>query len=561
MSDVTDPAVLVVGAGPVGLALAIELGFRGIRVEVIDAGDGGVPFPAGEAIFSRTMEHLRRWGMADAARADACPPADFPHRIVFATSATGHRLTEFDFGITNVDAGEYAQYTPEGPTFFSKFYLLPLLLQGARHWPGVQVTYGQRLLEFDQDQHGVTAQIEDVRTGELTSRRAAYLLGCDGGGSSVRKWLGIELAGNFAQGQNYAVYFRAPELKSLLECHLGGVAAQIQILSSAQRPYITVVNGVDEWRLSVYLDREPEPNEAMRWIEEAVGRPIEVQILRTQPWTGHQVVASRYRDGHVFLAGDAAHLLWPKGGFGANTGIGDAVDLGWKLAATLHGWGGPALLDSYESERRPIAARNVAEAASNWRADANLRPDPVLDEDSERGEAARAGAGAVIRRLRLKEYRSIGVQLGYRYADSPVILRDGTPEPLDEPDSYVPSTWPGCRAPHAWLPDGSSTLDHFGSGFVLVYSGEEGASDAQRFCAAARGAGVPATVLELSEPDTIALYEQAFVLVRPDGHVCWRADTVPSDIGALLVAVCGRRPARSGPESGDPVRLAHVAED
>lgn len=556
-----DETVLVVGAGPVGLALAIELGSRGIPVEVIDAGDGQVPFPAGEAIFARTMEHLRRWEMAQEARARACPPPAYPHRIVFATSVTGHRLTEFDFGITNVDAGEYAQYTPEGPAFLSKFYFLPLLSQGARRWPCVNIAYRQRLVTFEQDELGVTALIEDVRTGQRVKRRAAYLVGCDGASSSVRKQLGIELAGNFAQGQNYAVHFRAPGLKALMENHLGGVAAQVQTLSSPQRPYITVVNGVDEWRLSVYLDGEPNPGAAMRWILEAVGKPIDVQILSAQPWSGHQVVAARYRDGRVFLAGDAAHLLWPKGGFGANTGIGDAVDLGWKLAAILQGWGGPALLDSYEAERRPVAARNVAEAASNWHADASLSPDLVLAEDTERGEAARVRVGALIRRLRLKEYRSIGIQLGHRYADSPVILRDGTPEPPDEPDSYLPSTWPGCRAPHAWLPDGTSTLDHFGSGFVLVYSGSKLAGAAQRFCAKAHGGGVPVTVLELKDPDTIALYERAFVLVRPDGYVCWRADILPSDGAALLEAVSGHGVSTNAIASGDPLSPAYVAED
>ncbi len=243
-----------------------------------------------------------------------------------------------------------------------------------------------------------------------------------------------------------------------------------------------MVNGVDEWRLSVYLEEGAEPQDPAALVHEAVGAPIGVEILAAQPWSGHRVVAHSYREGRVFLAGDAAHLLWPKGGFGANTGIGDAVDLGWKLAATLQGWGGPSLLDSYEEERRPIAVRNVSEASSNWTSDARIVPDPVLDRDDAEGEQARVEMGRLIRRLRGREFRSIGVQLGYRYAGSPICVPDGAPEPPDEPDDYVPSTWPGCRAPHVWLPDGSSVLDHFGHGFVLVVSRPDGTAGPDPCC-------------------------------------------------------------------------------
>jgi FAD binding domain len=271
-------------------------------------------------------------------------------------------------------------------------------------------------------------------------------------------------------------------------------------------------------------------------VHEAIGEPIEVEILRSQPWSGHRVVASRYRHGRVFLAGDAAHLLWPKGGFGANTGIGDAVDLGWKLAAVLQGWGGPDLLDSYEIERRPVAVRNVSEASSNWTSDARLAPDPLLDRSDGVGAEARREIGDLIRQLRGREFRSIGVQLGHRYAASPICLPDGTPEPPDEPDVYVPSTWPGCRAPHAWLPDGSSTLDHFGRGFVLVATG---AADTDPAIRAADVLGVPLSVLRIDDPSVVQLYAAPLVLVRPDGHVAWRGASVPADPIALVNQVRG----------------------
>ncbi|WP_319198867.1 FAD-dependent monooxygenase [Streptomyces sp. WI04-05B] len=538
--------VLVVGAGPVGLALATELGWRGVPVTVIDQGDGQVPFPAGEAIFSRTMEHLRRWGCAEEARTESAPPPDYPHRTVFATSATGRVLTDFDYGVTNRSSGVYTRLTPEGPAFLSKFSFVPLLARTAGELPGVEIRYGTRLETTEQDSEGVLAVVRDVASGTTETLAGTYLVACDGGRSGIRRALGIEFEGMFAQGHNFAVHFRAPQLLDLLREKLGGPAVQIHTLASARRPYITVVNGVDEWRLSVYLDEEPDPDDAVAWIREAVGAPIDVEILAAQPWSGHCVVARTYREGRVFLAGDAAHLLWPKGGFGANTGIGDAVDLGWKLAATLQGWGGPALLDSYERERRPIAVRNVTEASSNWRADAQLVPDPALDRLDAEGERLRRELGEEIRRSRAKEFRCTGVQLGYRYSGSPICVPDGSPEPPDEPDEYVPSTWPGCRAPHAWLPDGGSVLDHFGRGFTLVVSGS---ADPTPLVEAARGCGVPLTVLRLADPAAVELYERPLVLVRPDGHVGWRGGQAPVDPAAVLDMVRGATHPPLDPEA------------
>ena len=531
--------VVVVGAGPVGLALAIELGSRGVEVEVLDEGDGSVEFPAGEAIFSRTMEHLRRWGIADETRAQGEPPIDYPHRIVFMTKVTGHLLTSFEHGASNGDPGEYAAYTPEGPAFLSKFSLLPALQRAAAELPTVRISYRTRVTGLSQGADRVEAEVEDVVSGARRRVDGVYLAGCDGGRSTVRRALGIGFVGDFAQGRNFAVHFRAPELRGLLLEHARGLAAQIQTLASACRPYITVVNGVDEWRLSVYVNGDPTVQDAVRWVREAVGRPIDVEILRAQPWSGHRVVAERYRSGRVFLVGDAAHLLWPKGGFGANTGIGDAVDLGWKLAAVLRGWGGPALLDIYEAERRPIAQRNVKEASSNWTSDGQLVPDPVLDRDDELGTAARRAMGQLIRDLRGREFRSIGVQLGYRYARSPVIVPDNSPEPPDEPDHYTPTTWPGSRAPHVWLADGSSLLDHFGQGFTLVDT-EAGASEvAGELAAAAAARSLPLQVLRLDSSEVARLYPTRLTLVRPDGHVAWRGAELPAEPDVLLDQVRG----------------------
>jgi 2-polyprenyl-6-methoxyphenol hydroxylase-like FAD-dependent oxidoreductase len=555
----TDDGVLVVGAGPVGLALAIELGTRGVPVDVVDAGDGTVGFPAGEAVFSRTMEHLRQWGISEQARVESEPPVDFPHRIVFMTKVTGHLLTTFEIGASNADPGAFGPFTPEGPAFLSKFSFLPLLERTAAALPAVRIHHGLELEDLAQDDRGVTAHVRDRDTESRRPVRGAYLVGCDGGRSTVRRRLGIALSGEFAQGRNLAVHFRAPGLLRLLETCAGGRAAQVQTLASTSRPYITVVNGVDEWRLSVYVTAQPSPNDAERWVREAVGADVDVQVLSAQLWSGHRVVADRYRVDRVFLAGDAAHLLWPKGGFGANTGIGDAVDLGWKLAAVLAGWGGDTLLDSYQAERRPIALRNVTEASSNWTSDARIVPDPVLDRDDADGDEARRRTGELIRELRGREFLSIGVQLGYRYRHSSVIVPDGSPEPPDQPDVYVPSTWPGCRAPHVVLADGSSILDAFGDGFTLVRAAEpthasaptcpeDAACDEDPLSTAAAARGLPLRAVAVAAAGPGALYPSRFTLVRPDGHVCWRGDDLPDDPDLLLDTVTGAQPVRAAQE-------------
>jgi hypothetical protein len=268
---------------------------------------------------------------------------------------------------------------------------------------------------------------------------------------------------------------------------------------------------------------------------------VPFELLAVRPWTGHCVVAERYQDGRVFLAGDAAHLNWPAGGFGMNTGVGDAVDIGWKLAAMLHGWGGPKLLDSYTAERKPIAMINVNEAAEMRASFDNQTPfSPRIEEDSEEGKGLREKARVAILRTRAKEFQhdSAGIELGYRYENSPICVSDGTSPPAIDHGLYVPSTWPGARAPHVWLKDGRSTVDLFGRGFTLLaLSSTE--TDCAAFIAAARKAGMPLDLVTLDEPVVREAYERRMILVRPDGHVAWRGDTVPDNPAAIIDHVRG----------------------
>jgi 2-polyprenyl-6-methoxyphenol hydroxylase-like FAD-dependent oxidoreductase len=532
--DTIEVPVLVVGAGPVGLALAADLGWRGVGCLAIEQGDGAFVFPASEAIFVRTMEHLRRLGLANAVLGSPFP-IDYPRNVLFVTRLTGRLLARFERDSNGAAYARAGALSPEAPIWCPKMWFDPTLAAYVRAQPAADLRYGWRLESFTQDDRGVRALVSVPAENRTVEVRARYLAACDGAKSTVRRDLGIAFEGQFAEGHNYSVYFRAP---GLLAGQPHGLASQFLALASRHRAALSTVNGKDLWRLSLYVrPEEVAALDPVACIRDAYGAELEAEVLRAQPWSGHRVVAERYRDGRVFLAGDAAHMLWPKGGFGANTGIGDAVDLAWKLAATLEGWGGEALLESYEAERRPIGLRNVAEAASNRAADGELPAGPLLEAAGAAGDALRARVGEVILRTRWKEWNTLGVQLGYRYADSPVIAADDTPPPPDEPSAYVPSTWPGCRAPHAWIAPRRSTLDLFGRGFALLRFGA--GIDAGGIERAAARAGVPLQLHTIRNPEIAALYESPLVLVRPDGHVAWRGTRAPQDAAELVDRVRG----------------------
>jgi 2-polyprenyl-6-methoxyphenol hydroxylase-like FAD-dependent oxidoreductase len=351
--------VLIAGAGPTGLALAIELGSRGISCLVVEQGDGSVDFPTTNLVNTRTCEHLRRWGLADRARYEAGFPTDYPRNYVFVTRMNGYEVARFDHP-ANGDPESRSPHSPEGRIWVSKPFFDPVLHQHVRTLPTVEVRYNTSLESFREDRRKVVAEVVNSQTGQLTLIEADYLVGCDGGKSTVRRQLGIQLQGHFAQGMNVAVLFRSP----LLSFSRHGPAVQFQIINAQVQGAIAAVDGRELWRLNIRGVRPEQMDslDAAGILRRALGENIPFELLAVRPWTGHCVVIERYRQERLFLAGDAAHLLWPAGGFGMNTGVGDSVDLGWKLAAILQGWGGPRLLDSYEPERRPIGMYNVTES-------------------------------------------------------------------------------------------------------------------------------------------------------------------------------------------------------
>ncbi|MGE5217664.1 MAG: FAD-dependent monooxygenase [Chloroflexota bacterium] len=530
--------VLIAGAGPVGLSLAIELAYRGVRSLVVEQSDGSVEFPTTNLANTRTCEHLRRWGIADRMRFESGYPTDYPRNYLFVTRMDGFEIARFDHPANGAEESR-SPYSPEGRLWVSKPYFDPVLHAHAKSLPAIEIRYETSFESFEQSDRSVKGQVLDQKTGRSETIEADFLVGCDGGRSNIRRALGIQYQGVFSQGMNVAVLFRSP----LLQHTPHGPAVQYQIINAQINGAIAAVDGTDLWRLNVrnvkqeHLDTFDAPQK----LRYALGEHIPFELLAVRPWTGHCVVAERYQHGRVFLAGDAAHLNWPAGGFGMNTGVGDAVDIGWKLAAILQGWGGTSLLDSYTAERKPIAMINVNEAAEMRASFDKQTPfSPRIGEDSEEGRALREKARAAILRTRAKEFKhdSVGIELGYRYENSPICVADGTPAPPLDHGFYVPSTWPGVRAPHVWLEDGRSTLDLFGKGFILLnLSGTIG--DTSAITKAAHRVSLPLQIVKIDESKVHEIYERNFVLVRPDGHVAWRGDTMPDNPSEIIERVRG----------------------
>ena len=528
--------VLIAGAGPVGLALAIELAYRDIRCLVVEQSDGSVEFPTTNLANTRTVEHLRRWGFAERMRFESGYPTDYPRNYLFVTRMDGHLITRFDHP-ANGAPDSRSPYSPEGRLWISKPYFDPVLREHVATLPQVQVRYETSFESFQQSDGAIIAEVLDKKTGRKETIEADYLVGCDGGRSNIRRALGIKYDGVFSQGMNVAVLFRSPLLKMISH----GPAVQYQIINAQINGAIAAVDGKELWRLNIRNVKQEQIDtlNAPEKLRFALGENIPFELLAVRPWTGHCVVADKYQDGRVFLAGDAAHLNWPAGGFGMNTGVGDAVDIGWKLAAVLQGWGGARLLDSYTAERKPIAMINVNEAAEMRASFDNQTPfSPKIEEDSDEGEQLRDKARAAIMRTRAKEFQhdSAGIELGYRYENSPICAADGTPAPQLDHGIYIPSTWPGVRAPHVWLKDGRSTLDLFGKVFVLL---NFCATNTTTIAVAAKRVGLPLEVIDIDEPTVRETYERELVLIRPDGHVAWRGDIIPANIGDIIAKVRG----------------------
>jgi len=534
--------VLVVGGGPVGLALAGDLGWRGRRTVLVERGDGSIFQPKMDLVGIRTMEYCRRWDIVKDVE-DAPYDRDYPQDNVYLTG-----LNAYELGRQPMPSMREQRPPPESPQTRERCpqnMFDPVLRRFAESQPTAELRYQHEMVSFAEDADGVTTTLRDIQADSIYKVRSRFLVGCDGAHSAVRDALGIEMRGRGVLTYTTNCIFRCPDFNQRHDKRPG--YRYMFVGPDGVWATIVAINGKDMWRMSIIGGLEKralEEEELTQIAHRLMGHPFPLAMVSVLPWARAELVADSYGAGRVLICGDACHRTSPTGGLGMNTGIGDAVDLSWKLDALLGTWGGPRLVDSYTAERKPVAHRITTFSTGNLQIMKGARSGPEIHEDTEAGRAARERVGRALSEGLKREWLSMNMHLGNRYLDSPVIAyddgedREAARAELEDAIHYRPSSRPGARAPHAWLEDGRSTLDMFGRGFVLLDF--QGASDLAGLRRAASDAHVPLEIVALAEPHIAALYERRLVLVRPDGHVAWRGDTPPADPAALLATVCGR---------------------
>jgi len=516
--------VLIVGAGPVGLTLALDLAQRGVRATLVERNPTSIQLPKMERCNARTMEIFRRLGIAENVR-NAGLPREAPMDVFLADSmAAREALVHLPYPSVAAAKAAIAANNDGRPLepyqLISQYTLEPLLRSIAETRSELTIRFSCEMTSFVEDEAGITATLATDTGSERI--RAAYIVGCDGGSSTVRKQLGIALAGQGHIRKLRQALFYAPDLYERIPM---GKGRHYHIATAPIFPFIIIQDSTKHWTLHAAAESDAEAVEIFRG---ALAMDVPFETLSVNEWTQHLLCADHYRAGRAFIAGDAAHLVIPTGGLGMNTGTGDAIDLSWKLAASLAGWGGPALLDSYETERRQIGLRNVRasgaamDGRTTWRAAAS-RAEMAVAFDAEQRKVTEI----------------LGIECGYRYVDSAILCAEDGPAPDPDNRAYVPTTWPGFRLPHVWLDDRTALHDRLGFGYTLLQLGHAPA-DTSAFERELRATGAPLDVLRVPDATARTLYERDLVLVRPDLHVAWRGNAPPDDPRGVAATVTGR---------------------
>jgi 2-polyprenyl-6-methoxyphenol hydroxylase-like FAD-dependent oxidoreductase len=531
-----DTQVIIVGAGPVGLTLAIDLGQRGVRCVLLEQKEAPQFLPKMERCNARTMEIYRRMGLAPKIR-DAGFPRDTPMDVFIVTSLIEPPLLRLPYHSVAQAEAEIAACRdgslPREPyQLISQYTLEPLLKEVAETIPAVDVRYGCEFLSFEQDAGGVRTRVK-TRTGEV-ELSAAYLVGCDGGSSAVRRQLGIKLTGDANLMQFQQALFRCDDLFERIPVGKG----RHYHVADAQHSFLIVQDSTRHFTLHAAVE---SADEMKATFERVVGMPVQYEMLSCAPWRQNLLLADRYSEGRVFLAGDAVHLVIPTGGLGMNSGVGDAIDLAWKLAATLEGWGGPGLLASYEIERRQVGANNVEASryASRGRRAWRAAYKPNIRDETPEGVATRANLAAIADVEQRKSNEMIGAELGYFYAGSPIAWpEEGAPPALDF-RKYVPTTSPGARLPHVWCDNGHAVHDYIGNDryTLLVLGGTK--TNVVPLLRRFVGFGALLEVREIADARVRDVYGCDLILLRPDMHIVWRGDQLPENVGKLVGIATG----------------------
>lgn len=547
MSKATfDTDVLIVGAGPVGLTMAMDLAGRGVKVTVVEARRYAEP-PNVKCnhVAARTMEVFRRLGVAQKVR-DAGLPADYPNDVVFRTSVTGTELTRIPIPCrrdrySETEGPDAWWPTPEPPHRINQLFLEPILLEHAAALPGVTLLNRTQMTGFEQDAEGVSVAILDMDSSATRTVRCRYLAGCDGGSSGVRKQMGAKLEGTPVIQRVQSTYVRAPALRALMP---GKPAWCYYSVNPRRCGTMFAIDGHDTWLIHNHLNAsEPEFDSVDRdqSIRDILGVDASFQydIISKEDWVGRRLVANRFRDRRVFIAGDAAHLWVPYAGFGMNAGIADAINLSWLLAARVQGWGDEGMLDAYEAERQPITEQVSQFAMDHAQKMIRARGavPPNIEAPGPEGEAQRLAVGREAYELNVQQYCCAGLNFGYYYTGSPIIATDDAQAPAYSMGGFTASTVPGCRAPHFWLRDGRSLYDAFGPAYTLLRF--DRSVDVSGLESTARQSGLPLVVIDVDGEDTPPAYEHKLVMCRSDLHVAWRGNAIPVPAAALVSRLRG----------------------
>lgn len=534
--DDTTVDVVIAGGGPFGLMLANELGPRGISAVLFDEKPSTAFNPQANATQARTMEHFRRLGFAEEIRALGLPD-DFPTDIAYFTRYAKHELARFRLPSSRearqrVSTLSGSWSAAELPHRVSQKFVEQVLRKHAEELDGISINYGWRITAFTEAPHDVTVTAQDVESGAIREVRCKYLVGGDGARSFVRRQLGIRYEGDggavrdFFGGRMFALYLDCPAFYEVVPFPPAWMNVAF---NQGRRAFMAAVDGRGEFAFHTQLragedEQEISDETALEMFRQAVGYPVEARLLSRGTWTaGYSLVAESYRSGRIFLGGDAVHLFTPTGGLGYNTAVDDAVNLGWKLAATLKGKAGPRVLDSYEIERRPNAIRNTGFAKQFAEAIGLYMPPPGLEADSPEGAELRARAGTYLEAHGRAEFNIPGITFGARCDTSPIIMAEPADKADDLPSVYVPTAAPGGRAPHFWIDQTTSLYDLFGFEWTLLRHGDRPLLGHALVSEAAK-AGMDLAVVDMPSQEVVHLYEASLVLIRPDQVVAWRGN-------------------------------------
>jgi 2-polyprenyl-6-methoxyphenol hydroxylase-like FAD-dependent oxidoreductase len=546
MSGMSERDVVIVGAGPVGLTLAIDLAWRGINVTVVETrARAAPPEPKCNHVAARTMEIFRRLGVAEKVR-NAGLPADYPHDISYRTTFTGTELTRIPIPcrrdrFTMTDGPDCNWPTPEPPHRINQIFLEPILFEHAASQPRIRIINRTAVEDVVVEDACASLSLRDLDAGKVRRVSARYLVGCDGARSVVRKAIGAELAGDAVIQRVQSTFIRAP---GLIDRQHSAPAWGTGVINPRRAGMVYAIDGRERWLVHNYMkpgeaDFDSVDRDACIRTILGVGADFSYEIISREDWYGRRLIANKFRDRCAFIAGDAAHIWVPYAGYGMNAGIADAMNLSWLLAAHLNGWAPASILDAYEAERWPITSQVSRFAMSHAEAEIRRRGaiPPEIEDAGPEGDRAREEIGRLTYEINVQQYACAGLNFGSYYDCSPIIAYDGSDHPAYTMNSYTPSTVPGCRTPHVWCADGRSLYDAMGPEFTLLRTNP--AIGIAGLEAAAGNRGVPLKVLDIELPNTAIFYGGGLLLSRPDQHVAWRGDSLPADPLSLIDRIRG----------------------